>query len=99
MDHMSILFLPHLCSPIILLHRIHYFEYVGWFIYIAIFHSFTGHTILRSFSLLFYVLMAYIANSMDPDETAPLGAVLSGFTVFASMIKLVWSAFEFMQQA
>ena len=28
-------------------------------------------------------LVAYIANNMDPDQTASLGAVLSGFIVFA----------------
>ena len=32
--------------------------------------------------------VAYIANNMDPDHTAPLGAVWSGFIVFAPMIKL-----------
>ena len=31
---------------------------------------------------------------MDPEQTAPL----SGFTVFASMIKLVWSASEYRKQ-
>ena len=30
---------------------------------------------------------AYFANNMDPDQTAPLEAVWSGFIVFASMIK------------
>ena len=39
----------------------------------------------------------YFVNNKDPDQTA-LGAVWSGFMVFASMIKLVWSAFEIMQQ-
>ena len=39
-----------------------------------------------------------IANNMDPDQTAPLGAVWSGFIVFASIMKLVWSAFEYRQQ-
>ena len=34
---------------------------------------------------------------MDPVQTAPLGAVLSGFIVFASMVKVFWSAFEYMQ--
>ena len=29
----------------------------------------------------------YIANNMDPDHTAPKGAVCSGFILFASMIK------------
>ena len=28
-------------------------------------------------------------NSVDPDQTAPLGAVCSGSTLFASMLKLV----------
>ena len=32
---------------------------------------------------------AYVANNMDPDQAAPLGAVWSGFIMFASMIKLV----------
>ena len=39
-------------------------------------------------------LEAYIANNMDPDQTAPIGAVWSGFIVFASIIKVVW----YMQQ-
>ena len=26
-----------------------------------------------------------MANSVDPDQTAPIGAVCSGFTLFASM--------------
>ena len=34
-----------------------------------------------------YTFDAYIANNMDPDQTAPFGAVWSGFIVFASMIK------------
>ena len=38
----------------------------------------------------------YVANSMDQDQTAPL-AVWSKFIVFASMIHVSWSAFEFMQ--
>ena len=51
--------------------------------------------------LLTYVLntlVAYIANNMDPDQTAPLGAVWSGFVVFVSKTKVVWTAFEYMQQ-
>ena len=28
-------------------------------------------------------------NSLDPDETAPLGAVRSGSTLFASILKFV----------
>ena len=30
-----------------------------------------------------------MANSVDPDQTAPIGAVCSGFTLFASILKLV----------
>ena len=33
-------------------------------------------------------LVAYLASNMDPDQTAPFGAVWSGFIVFASMVKL-----------
>ena len=27
-----------------------------------------------------------MANSLDPDQTAPIGAVCSGFTLFASVL-------------
>ena len=30
--------------------------------------------------------MASIANSVDPDQTAPIGAVCSGSTLFASIL-------------
>ena len=30
---------------------------------------------------------ASIANSVDPDQTAPIGAVCSGSTLFASILK------------
>ena len=30
-----------------------------------------------------------MTNSLDPDQTAPTGAVLSGFTLFASIPKFV----------
>ena len=30
-----------------------------------------------------------MANSVDRDQTAPIGAVCSGFTLFASILKLV----------
>ena len=29
-----------------------------------------------------------MANSVDPDQTAPIGAVCSGFTLLASILKL-----------
>ena len=29
-----------------------------------------------------------MANSVDPDQTAPIGAVCSGFTLFACILKL-----------
>ena len=32
-------------------------------------------------------LVALIANNMNPDQTAPLGAVGLGFIVFASLVK------------
>ena len=38
------------------------------------------------------------SNNIYPDQTAPLGAVWSGYYVFASVIKLVCSAFRYMQQ-
>ena len=30
-----------------------------------------------------------MANSVDPDQTAPIGAVCSGSTLFASMLEFV----------
>ena len=30
-----------------------------------------------------------MANSVDPDQTAPIGAVCSGSTLFASILKFV----------
>ena len=30
-----------------------------------------------------------MANSVDPDQTAPIGAVCSGSTLFAYILKLV----------
>ena len=45
-----------------------------------------------------WTLMAYIANSMDTDQTARLGAVWSGFILFASIIKLDRNAFEYIHQ-
>ena len=44
-------------------------------------------------SALINTLEIYIANNINPDKTAPVGAVRSGFIVFSSMI----SAFEHME--
>ena len=33
-----------------------------------------------------------MANSVDPDQTAPIGAVCSGSTLFASILKETKSA-------
>ena len=30
-----------------------------------------------------------MTNSVDPDQTAPIGAVISGSTLFASMLEFV----------
>ena len=35
------------------------------------------------------MLVAHITNDMYPDQTSPIGAVWSGFIVFASMTKVV----------
>ena len=36
-----------------------------------------------------------MTNSVDPDQTAPIGAVRSGSTLFASTLKLVSSIRQF----
>ena len=41
----------------------------------------------------------YVANSMNPDQTAPRGAVWSGSTLFVCMLKLVLDVIgNYMQQ-
>ena len=35
-----------------------------------------------------------MTNSVDPDQTAPIGAVHSGFTLFASILKFVITVWQ-----
>ena len=39
-----------------------------------------------------------MANSVDPDQTAPLGAVCSGSTLFASILNLFVMLGNYLQQ-
>ena len=39
-----------------------------------------------------------MANSVDPDQTAPIGAVCSGSTQFASILKLSVMLGNYLQQ-
>ena len=39
-----------------------------------------------------------MANSVEPDQTAPLGAVCSGSTLFASILNLSVMLGNYMQQ-
>ena len=39
-----------------------------------------------------------MANSVDPDQTAPLGAVCSGSTLFASILNLIIKQGNYLQQ-
>ena len=39
-----------------------------------------------------------MANSVDPDQTAPIGAVFSGFTLFASILNLSVILGKYLQQ-
>ena len=45
------------------------------------------------------ILKVIFANSVDPDQTAPLGAVCSGSTLFACMQKWVSKVCKNIQQA
>ena len=40
----------------------------------------------------------FMANSLDPDQTAPIGAVCSGFTLFASILDLSVMLGNYLQQ-
>ena len=39
-----------------------------------------------------------MANSVDPDQTAPIGAVCSGFLLFASILNLSVMLGNYLQQ-
>ena len=39
-----------------------------------------------------------MANSVDPEQTAPIGAVCSGFTLFASILNLSVIIDNYLQQ-
>ena len=39
-----------------------------------------------------------MANSVDPDQIAPIGAVCSGFTLFASILNLSVMLGNYLQQ-
>ena len=39
-----------------------------------------------------------MANSVDPDQTAPIGAVCSGSTLFASILNLSVMLGKYLQQ-
>ena len=39
-----------------------------------------------------------MANSVDPDQTAPIGAVCSGSTMFASILNLSLMLSSYLQQ-
>ena len=39
-----------------------------------------------------------MANSVDPDQTAPIGAVCSGSTLFASILYSSVMLFNYLQQ-
>ena len=42
---------------------------------------------------------AFIANSVDPDQTAPIGAVCSGSTLFASILNSSVMLGNYLRQA
>ena len=42
----------------------------------------------RNKSCLLFLLDASMANSVDPDQTAPIGAACFGFMLFASILNL-----------
>ena len=39
-----------------------------------------------------------MANSVDPDQTAPIGAFFSGSTLFASILNLLVMLHSYLQQ-
>ena len=58
----------------------------------------TIHSNCRLLSHLLMHIGCLFANTTNPDQTTPLEAVWSKFIVFASKVKTLRSAFEYMQQ-
>ena len=50
------------------------------------------------FSRLLKCLKSLLANSVDPDQTAPIGAVCSGSTLFASIFNSSVIVDNYLQQ-
>ena len=50
------------------------------------------------FSRLLKFLKGSMANSVDPEQTAPIGAVCSGSTLFASLLNLSVMLGNYLQQ-
>ena len=50
------------------------------------------------FSRLLKCLRSLYANSVDPDQSAPIGAVCSGSTLFASILNLTVMLGNYLQQ-
>ena len=53
---------------------------------------------LSAFLVCSNVKEASMANNVDPDQTAPIGAVCSGSTVFASILKSSVMLVNYLQQ-
>ena len=50
------------------------------------------------FSCLLKCLRSSVANSVDPGQTAPMGAVCSGYTLFASILNSSVMLGNYLQQ-
>ena len=53
---------------------------------------------LSAFLACWNIQEASMANSVDPDQTAPIGAVCSGSTLFASIFNLSLMLVNYFQQ-
>ena len=53
---------------------------------------------MSAFLVCHNVLEASMANSVDPDQTAPIGAVCSGYTLFASILNSSVMLGNYLQQ-
>ena len=51
-----------------------------------------------AFLVCWNILEASMANSVDPDQTAPIGAVCSGSTLFASILNSSVMLGNYLQQ-
>ena len=92
-SHIFLSIIGNNSSPYTFPKRIYYISDVSLILCIKTFVL--AHRNVAHVSTAYVLWSPLIAMTMNPDQTAPK---VSGYILFASMVKEVWSAFDKMQQ-